>query len=145
MSKFATGSFLPKNPKKYIGKRPIIYRSSWELPMMKVFDDNPNVLAWASETISIPYRNPLTGKWTYYVPDFFVIYIGKKTKQHCELIEIKPEKEMPTYHGSVSSRTRLVQAINAAKWQAAIAYCIRRNWKFRVINEKELFAFERKH
>lgn len=144
MANYASGDFIPENNQKYIGKRPIRFRSSWELTACKFFDSNQNILGWASETISIPYRNPLTGKWSMYIPDFLVVYIDKNNKQHCELIEIKPEKEMPGYQGKVPTRTRLVQAINAAKWQAAIAYCMKRNWVFRVINEKQLFAFKRK-
>lgn len=119
-------------------------RSSWEFSFARVCDTNENVVAWASESISIPYRNPLTGHWSMYIPDFLVIYIDRNAKKHCELIEIKPEKEMPGYQGKVSPRTRLVQAVNAAKWQAALAYCAKRNWTFRVATEKMLFAFKRK-
>ena len=98
---------------------------------------------WSSESISIPYRNPLTGNWSLYLPDFLVVYIDKYGTKHCEMIEVKPEKEVPGYAGKVSPRTKLVQAINAAKWQAAIAYCAKRNWKFRVANETQIFAFKR--
>lgn len=144
MGNFATGDYRPAYPAKYVGKHPIRYRSSWELAAMKYFDSgNPAILGWASETITIPYRNPLTGKPSLYVPDFLVIYLDKNNKQHCELMEIKPEKEMPGYPGKVPPRTRLIQAINAAKWQAAAAYCAKRNWVFRVVHEKQLFAFQR--
>ena len=39
----------------------IIYRSSWELRVMNYFDRNPNILQWASEEFSIPYRSPIDG------------------------------------------------------------------------------------
>jgi hypothetical protein len=58
---YSKAEFHPKNLKKYLGKFPIIYRSSWEMTLMQVFDQNPAVLGWSSETITIPYRNPLTG------------------------------------------------------------------------------------
>ena len=80
-----------------------------------------------------------------YVPDFFVIYIDKNNLKHCELIEVKPAKEMPGYQGNINGRTRLVQAINAAKWQAALAYCAKRNWQFRVMTENQLFGLAAKN
>jgi len=113
--------------------------------MAKVLDTHPSCLSWSSEAISIPYYNPVIQKWSMYVPDFFVIYIDKNNLKHCELIEIKPEKEMPGYHGNVSERTKLVQAINAAKWQAALVYCAKRNWQFRVMTENQLFGLATKN
>jgi len=146
MSKYANGVFTPKNPQKYIGKYPIKYRSSWEISLMSFLDSNdlPNILGWSSESISIPYRNPLTGHWSMYIPDFLVIYMDKNSQKHCDMIEIKPEKEMPGFAGKVTSRTKLIQTINAAKWQAAIAYCVKRGWCFRVMCERDLFSFKRK-
>ena len=57
---------------------------------MMFLDSNENVLQWASESISIPYRNPLTGKQSIYVPDFLVTYRGPNNTTKAELIEIKP-------------------------------------------------------
>ena len=54
------GKFSPKNYKKYKGDRTkIIYRSSWELRFMKWLDHNNNVLSWGSETVIVPYKNPI--------------------------------------------------------------------------------------
>lgn len=143
------GLFVPKNPEKYIGANPdnITYRSSWELSVMLVLDSHPNILKWASEAVSVPYRNPLTGRWSMYVPDFIVVYIDKAGRSHCEMIEVKPAKEVPgmqtlTERGKprrISQRDKLTQAINAAKWQAAAGYCAKRGWKFRVATENVLF------
>lgn len=144
MGHYVSGVFTPTNREKYIGKYPIRYRSSWEFSVMVVFNTEPSILFWASESISIPYRNPLTGKWSMYIPDFLIIYVDRKMTKHCELMEIKPAAQMPGYQGKVSQRTKLMQAINAAKWMAAMAYCVRRNWVFRVASEIELFAFKRK-
>jgi hypothetical protein len=144
-NKFAKGEFVCKNPQKYMGKFPIIYRSSWEMTLMRVFDDHPNILGWSSESVSIPYQNPLTGRWSMYIPDFLVVYVDKDGKQHCEMIEVKPLKETPGYREKrTSQRTKLVQAINQAKWAAAMAYCHKRGWGFRVATEKDLFAYKRK-
>ena len=140
MAKFSKGEFIPKNPEKVIGKRPIIYRSSWEMSLMRVFDENPAVLQWSSESITVPYQNPLTGKWTMYLPDFFVIYIDKNNQKHAEIIEIKPWKEDPRNPAKASTRTKLTQAINGAKWASAAAYCRKRGWGFRVMTENQLFG-----
>jgi hypothetical protein len=45
---------------------------------MRLCDEHPNVYQWASEAIKIPYRHPITGKYTIYVPDFFIVYMDKK-------------------------------------------------------------------
>lgn len=141
--KFSKGEYIPKNPQKIIGKTPIIYRSSWEISLMKVLDENPAVLHWSSESISIPYKNPLTGEWSLYLPDFFAIYVDKRGNKHAEIIEVKPSKEDPwssKEQRRMTNRTKLVQAINAAKWMAAMAYCKKRGWTFRVMTEHNLFG-----
>jgi len=74
MGKWAQGIFTPKNPKKYVGNHSPRYRSGWELRVMMFLDENQHITHWASEAISIPYRNPLTGKHSMYIPDFFVVY-----------------------------------------------------------------------
>ena len=144
MGKFAKDEFTPKNPQKYVGKYPIIYRSSWEWSMMRTFDDHPDVVQWSSETVSIPYRNPLTGKWSMYIPDFMVLYADRDGNQHCEMIEVKPLKEVPGFDGKVNQRTKLVQAINQAKWSAAMAFCKKRGIHFRVATEDQIFKYKRK-
>ena len=90
MPKFLKGKFLPENKEKYVGAKEPIYRSSWELAFMKMCDSHPYITQWASENIKIPYRHPVTGKHTVYVPDFTVMYSDKNGKRHMEVIEIKP-------------------------------------------------------
>ena len=75
MGRFAQGKYNLKNPDKYIGNRTPTYRSSWEFAFMKMCDEHAYIQAWASEAVKIPYRNPLTGKHTIYVPDFFIAYV----------------------------------------------------------------------
>jgi hypothetical protein len=153
-NKTAKGVFTPKNPLKYIGKSPITFRSSWELTMMMWFDKHPYIIQWASESIEIPYKNPLTNRWTVYIPDFVVVYADGSGSgaQHVEMVEIKPMKECPGYQPKVSSRTGragrvskqavLAQVINAAKWSAAMAYCQKRGWKWRVVTEESLYNYK---
>ena len=138
MSRFANGKYNLKNPEKYIGKGTPTYRSSWEFSFMNFADTNEHVLQWASESINIPYRNPLTGKQTIYVPDFLVVYRTKNNTVKAEVIEIKPssqsmitEKQKP--------QERAVVAINHAKWEAASVWCKRQGLAFRIITEREMF------
>ena len=69
-SKFAQGRYSLKNPAKFIGNKTPMYRSSWEFAFMKFCDESPSVSNWASESIRIPYRNPLTGKMTIYAVSY---------------------------------------------------------------------------
>ena len=59
--KFARGKFAFKNKEKYVGTKTPTYRSGWEHAFMRLCDEHPNVHKWASESIRIPYRHPLTG------------------------------------------------------------------------------------
>lgn len=127
--------FIPRNPGKYQGSLPIICRSSWEANYCAFLDGNSAVLMWQSESISIPYRNPLTGKWSVYIPDFFVVFRDPRTnKTYAELIEIKPEKENPFSSAKKGSPyTQATAVINYAKWQAATQFAVRNGFKFRVL------------
>lgn len=138
MPKVQKGEFTPKNPGKYRGNYPIIYRSSWELAVFTKFDAHPNVIQWASESVKIPYQNPLTGKFGTYVPDILVVYADKSGKKHAELLEIKPIRET-VMEKARTKRDKLAVAVNTAKWKAAYGYCKRNNLKFRVLTEAELF------
>jgi len=139
MAKFAQGDFKPKNPEKYVGKGTIRYRSGWELTFMMFCDNNKNVTQWSSESIRIPYRHPLTGKQTIYVPDFLVVYVDKTGRQIAEMVEIKPKKQTLIESKGASAQLRATVAINHAKWAAAQAYCRRMGIAFRVITEDDLF------
>ena len=131
--------FHPKNPEKYVGKYPIVARSSWETSFMIKCDAHPDIIHWASESIYIPYKHPITGKNTLYIPDFLIHYMDKNGKQRTELIEIKPLKE------AFESRTKTVYdklslLVNVAKWKAAGEWCARRKINFRVMTERDLYA-----
>ena len=138
MAKYQSGKYTPINPEKYIGSYPIIYRSSWELVACRMFDQHQNILQWASESVKIPYRNPVSGKYTVYVPDFLIMYEDKNGKQKVELIEIKPRRE--TYMENAKTlQDKLSLAINAAKWQAAQIWANQHGMTFRVVNEDSIF------
>jgi hypothetical protein len=139
MGKWAQGIFTPKNPKKYVGNHSPRYRSGWELTFMTFCDSNDNIIYWASEALRIPYKHPLTGKPTIYVPDFFVVYKNKYGKQVAEVVEIKPKKQSIIESKVTNVKDRIVVAINHAKWAACSAYCKRQVYTFRVVTEDDLF------
>jgi hypothetical protein len=138
MSKYAQGKYQIKNLEKYMGKRLPTYRSSWEFTFCQFCDNNPAVLHWASEAIQIPYRNPVSGKQTVYVPDFLIVYTDANQRQHTEIIEIKPLKEA-TMETAKSYRDKLMVAINMAKWAAADNWARANNMRFRVVTEFDLY------
>ena len=139
MAKYARAQFIPKHPEKYIGKGIPQYRSSWEFAFFTFCDNHPSVLQWASEAIRIPYRNPLTGKKTTYVPDVFIIYQDANGENHAELIEIKPSSQANIAEAK-SRYEKASVALNYAKFHAAQAYCKSKGITFRVVTEKNLFA-----
>jgi len=138
MKRFAQGIFRPTNPQKYVGRREPRFRSGWELAFMRFCDSNDSILQWASESISIPYRHPLTGKMTNYVPDFLVTYRTKNNTMRAELIEIKPKKQS-VIESKASARDRAIVAVNYAKWDSATKWCRRQGLTFRVITEDQIF------
>lgn len=138
MSKFAQGVYRVTNPNKYVGKRAPRYRSGWEHAFMRFCDTNDHILQWASESIVIPYRHPLTGKMTNYVPDFLVVYRNKNNTMRAEVVEIKPKKQS-IIESKASARDRAVVAVNYAKWDAATKWCRRQGLQFRVITEDDIF------
>lgn len=133
------GAFNPQYPQKYTGDYPIIYRSSWELEFMRYCDVHPGVMEWASEPIKIPYKNPLKGSQTVYVPDFLVTYMSSGGKKSTKLIEIKPLHEASAPHAR-SSVDVAIRAKNEAKWGAATQWAARRGIDFLVLTEAELYS-----
>lgn len=139
MARFAQGKFTLKYPEKYVGHKSPTYRSSWEFAFMRFCDEHPNISQWASESIRIPYRNPLTGKQTIYVPDFFIVYNNKNGKQRVELIEVKPANQTLREKIGKSVHNQASYILNKAKWEAARAWCKQKGIFFRVITENDIF------
>lgn len=140
MRRFASGKYQLKNPEKYVGNKQPTYRSSWEYTFMNTCDTHPAIQKWASEAISIPYRCPLTGRQTVYIPDFFIQYVDRDGKIHTELVEVKPRNQTMREHVGRNKNNQIEYARNMAKWQAATAWCRKQGIKFRVINEQDLFS-----
>jgi len=144
------GKFRPKNPNKYKGNpRNIIYRSLLERRFMVYLDNNPSILKWQSEEIIIPYVSPVDNRVHRYFPDFYIKYKNSDRKIIEELIEVKPfnqcsppnPKKKLTKTGRTSKRyLKEVQTyiVNDAKWNQAMKYCKDRNWKWRILTEKDI-------
>ena len=137
------GWFRPKNPKKYKGDAAnVVYRSNWELRVMKHFDEDPNILWWASEELVIPYRSPIDQRMHRYFPDFIAHVRQKTGKEKTIVIEIKPEKQTKKPIQKRQTRKFLEEAatyaINQEKWRAADIFCQKEGWDFMVLTEKDL-------
>jgi hypothetical protein len=139
-SKFARGKFVMSRPDKYVGTKIPTYRSSWEWSFLRFCDTNESVQKWASEAINIPYRDPLTGRNTIYVPDFFIQYVDKKGKMIVELIEIKPASQAILERVGKNKYNQAQFVKNQAKWAAANIWCKQQGIKFRIISENDLFS-----
>lgn len=138
------GKFRPINPKKYKGDPSnVIYRSRWELVLMKKLDEHPDVLEWSSEEIIIPYRSPIDGKIHRYFPDFYVKRKNREGVIESIIIEVKPYAQTlePKVQSNITKR--YIQevhtyGINKSKWTQAQEYCKDRGWKFMIFTEHEL-------
>lgn len=141
-SKFRQGIFTPKNPAKYIGKGKPVYRSGWELKFFRWCDDNANVVEWASESIIIPYTNPLDRKvHRYYTDGVIALKEGNEIKKY--VIEIKPSSQVLPPKPGKKKRTTIIYENqryiqNMAKWEAAREWCKKKNFNFWILTEKEL-------
>ena len=137
--------FVPMNENKYVGKDYPVTRSSWETRFCEWCDKNPSVVSWASESIQIPYHDPVSKKDRRYYPDFSMVVKDVDGKLKKWLVEIKPYKETipPTVHGNKKDRTVMYEfctyQTNVAKWKAAQIFCRKYGIEFKILTEKDLF------
>lgn len=143
---FKQGVYYPKNPSKYIGEHPPVYRSSWELDVHKFLDMNPNILAWASESIVIPYIKPTDKRVHRYFPDYFIKYKHRDGSIKKMILEVKPSRQTKSSVNN-NRRRRLIEnievAINQAKWRYAIEWCTKRGLEFKVATEREIYKWQK--
>lgn len=141
------GVYTLKNPDKYLGDVDnVVFRSSWEEEAFKILDNNPKILAWASEEIKIPYAKPLPdGNYarSVYTPDLFIVkeeVDGTITRQ---LIEIKPHKQTQPSKARkplVKLKEQYEYAVNQHKWHAAEKWCEKYGIIFSIVTEKDMFV-----
>lgn len=141
---FKQGLFTPLNKKKCLNKGEIVFRSSLELKMMRILDNNPLVLEWNSEGTIVPYikPGPVPKPARYFVDFYFKIKIGETEKKF--LVEVKPyrQSKRPEKHGNKKASTILYEnlqfLINTKKWEAAEKYAKDKGMQFLVITEKNI-------
>jgi hypothetical protein len=148
--KYYKGRFSPKNPSKYVGDPTnIIFRSLWELKVMKYLDENTNVLEWRSEEIAIPYVSPVDNRYHRYFPDFIIKVKVAENKSQTMMIEVKPKAQTkePVKKKKITKQyiTEVTTwGVNQAKWKAAEEYCLDRGWTFKILTEDEIFKNDKK-
>lgn len=136
-----SGKYKVKNPSKYRGDYSnVVYRSMWERHVMRYLDEHPNVVAWSSEEIVIPYLYEVDQRYHRYFTDFFF-----ETKQGKKvLVEVKPDKETRPPTGSRRTKKYITEGYtfvkNSNKWDAAREYAADRGWSFEIWTEKTLHA-----
>lgn len=142
--KYIQGVFNIQNKCKYKGSLPCIYRSSLELKVMRWFDSNPNISAWGSESVVLPYVSPLDKRLHRYFIDFFVHLKESNGNVKKLILEIKPYSQTiaPTISKNKKAKTMLYEqtqwANNQAKWKAADAWAKKSGYTFLVLTEKHI-------
>ncbi len=135
-------------PEKYVGKRPLTVRSSYEIKYFKWCDANKSVLEWSSESIIIPYRYSVDKRMHRYYPDAWIKVVDKKGDIREYLVEIKPYKQTFPPKPQKRQTKAYIQRCrtyikNRNKWDAAEEYCRRMRAKgedltFKLVTEREL-------
>ena len=132
-SRYVQGYIDQRTCKKLINKfEPVIYRSSYERKFVTWCESNPQIVAWGSECICIPYIMPDGSKHHYY-PDY---YIELSDGRKC-IIEIKPSNQTkrPVNENAWAYKEWVK---NNCKWRAAQEYCKLRNMEFNILTEKSI-------
>ena len=139
-----SGLFKPKNPQKYVGDyNNIIYLSTWECKVMDWLDRNPEIVSWASEEMTVPYKSPVDGRFHRYFPDFLVKVKTKQGTTKTLMLEVKPKKQtVPPEPRKRVTKQYITEVttwgVNQSKWKAAREYCKDRGYEFMIMTEKEL-------
>ena len=144
MAESIKSRYKPKHPQKYQGNpNNIICRSSWERKFCRYCDLTENIIAWASEEISIPYMSPVDKRPHRYFPDFLMKVRESNGSIKTYVVEVKQKKQTkPPKKTSRVTKSYIYElttyAINQAKWKAAQEYCLDRRIEFKLITEDEL-------
>lgn len=116
---------------------------------MVKLDSRPDVIAWSSEEVIIPYVCRTDGKTHRYYMDFWVKIKTKSGEIKESLIEVKPYNQTikPEYKGGSKkayNKKAYKYLKNYSKWEAAEKYCQQRGLAFHILTEKELGLEESK-
>lgn len=147
---YRQGYFKPVNPQKYVGDPgKIIFRSTWEKKFATYCDLNDKIVAWSSETIQVPYLNPVEGATRLYNLDFYLKVQQEDGNVKHFIAEVKPAKKLlkPVLPKNRLSEKRVEAhilqmreyAVNMAKFHAAKEWAKARGWEFIIVTENFLF------
>jgi hypothetical protein len=132
--------FVPNNIEKYSGNVPIVMRSKMERKFAMWCDESSNVLMWSSETLKVPYYNPIKKRKANYYPDFIVKF-RTNDGDKIYIIELKPESQTtkPKYSKRKSLlNEQMVYLVNTAKWRAAKEFCENYGYNFMVVTNESV-------
>lgn len=121
-----------------------VYRSALERDFFLFFDKNPNVTAWVSEGIVVPYFFDVDNKVHKYYIDLIAAIKQPDGSIQKYLIELKPYTQTlsPKQSNRKKSSTVLYENItfrkNQCKWKAASEYAAKKGMKFIILTEKNL-------
>lgn len=149
-SGYRQGYYTVHNIEKYVGDvSKVIYRSSWEKKMMTFCDMNERIVKWSSETIQVPYFNPVENATKTYNLDFYFQVRQDDGSVKNIIGEVKPAKklEKPVLPNSRLTEKRIEAhnyqmkeyVINVYKFQAAKKWAEDRGWEFMIITEHFLY------
>lgn len=143
--RFEQGYFRPNHPEKYIGDiNDIVYRSSWELKVMRRCDTEKNIVQWSSETMVIPYWSRADNRMRRYFVDFIIKVREKSGELKTWLVEVKPKSQTvpPVHSKGKKKKTILTEEytwmVNNDKWNAAKAFADKNGMGFMILTEDSI-------
>jgi len=110
---------------------------------MSWFDQNDDIISWASEELIVPYKSPIDNRFHRYFPDFIVKVKTRDGTMKTLMIEVKPKKQtIPPEPRKRVTKQYVTEVttygVNQAKWKAAQEYCLDRGWEFKIMTEEHL-------
>ena len=140
---YKQGIYEIDNWDKYVGTQQPRYLSSLEYKFFKWADHCKHIIEWGSESVVVPYYNPVKQRQARYLVDIYIKYNDRDGVLRKELVEIKPSNQSkpPTKGGKSQvnyTKAVLTWEVNRAKWEAASQYAIQHGMVFRVITEKHI-------
>lgn len=166
-SRYHQGNYIPKFKDKVIKLNTeggVYFRSMGEQKIMIYLDNNPKIVRWGAECITVPYQlthyeqnGDINVKSHNYYPDFYyeillddgttkkVIAEYKPQKEFENVIKLQ-EKSMEVPEGTLKKLKNFEYDLktgqkNLKKWETMIKFCDKKGWRFIVITEEVMKKF----
>ncbi len=144
--KYKSGTYTPINKDKYIGKYPIVYRSSWERKFCIYCDKSDTILRWSSESMQIQYVSPIDKSIHRYYPDFYfeiqtlnngvVKYVAEVKPYGKTQMPRKPKREtkkaIQNYNYALKEHLTILSKARYAK-----VWCEKHGYKYVFLTERD--------